>query len=94
MNDIYTALDDTYSWFWSQESFRYSLTYDTSPPCRVAQECEKYGMRVVFRPCKRTYLIGSGDTLYGEVPEESCSGAELAATIAELFVTGPFRSIP
>jgi hypothetical protein len=84
---------DIFSWDWGQILFRTGDSNELPNP-RVSQECAKYGMRAVYRYSRRTYLIGSGDTLYGEVPEESCSGAELAATIAELFVTGPFRSIP
>jgi len=82
------------SWIWSEWVF---LTTNLSAPLPnplVAQECEKYGMRAVFDLSRRAYLIGNENTLYGVVGEESCSGTELATTIAELFVTGPFVSIP
>ena len=77
--------------YWNQWVFRYLSRFDTSPDPRVPQECAKYGMRAVFDTSKRTYLIGSGDTLYGVMSEESCSRTDLATTIAELSVTGPFR---
>ena len=80
------------SFDWSVWVFRSVGELAMLPNPQVARECEKYGMRAVFDLPRRTYLIGSGDTLYGEVPEELCT--DLATTIAELFVTGPFRSIP
>jgi hypothetical protein len=84
------------SWYQKQRLFQiqYEMPSVDLPNPLVAQECAKYGMRAVFYFYRRTYLIGSGDTLYGEVGEESCIETELATTIAELFVTGPFRSIP
>lgn len=84
------------SWYFKQRLFQIQtqIPFTDLPNPRIFQECAKYGMRAVFYSYRRTYLIGSGDTLYGEVPEESCIGTELATTIAELFVTGPFRSIP
>lgn len=80
------------SWYFKQRLFQTQMPLKDLPNPRVSQECAKYGMRAVFYFYRRTYLIGSGDTLYGEVPEELCT--DLATTIAELFVTGPFRSIP
>jgi hypothetical protein len=73
-----------------QQLFQSEMPSTDLPNPQVSQECAKYGMRAVFFFHRRTYLIGSGDTLYGEVGEESCIETELATTIAELFVTGPF----
>jgi len=79
-------------WYQKQRLFQiqYEMPSSDLPNPQVSLECAKYGMRAVFYSYRRTYLIGSGDTLYGEVGEESCIETELA----ELFVTGPFRSIP
>lgn len=82
------------SWYFKQRLFQSKMPCTDLPNLRVSQECAKYGMRAVFYFYRRTYLIGSGDTLYGEVPEESCIETELATTIAELSITGPFSSIP
>jgi hypothetical protein len=78
------------SWSWNEWVFLTARRSASLPNPLVAQECEKYGMRSAFDYSRRTYLIGSENTLYGVVPEESCSETELATTIAELFVTGPF----
>ena len=88
-------MTQTDSWNWNQWLFQSrSIRATLLPDPRVAQECAKYGMRAVFDLSRRTYLIGSEDTLYGAVEEKSLIKTELATTIAELFVTGPFRDIP
>jgi len=78
---------------WEGWVFRSVGKHSSLPNPRVAQECEKYSMRAVFDRSSRRYLIGSGDTLYGSVGDR-LNETDLEAAIAELFVTGPFRSIP